>query len=227
MRHPRLGRSAFLIGAAFALSMAVTGPAWADTKIPLHQDNVTAAGFGDQKCDHVKETAGKDGWVFVLPKNKSDFVSLTLVFKTPSGTTTLHVPPDGTIINDKGTSKAVVQTPAGWTLLKEGSFAMVSGEAPEFFNLSHTCPAPSASPSPSPSESSGGGGGSNGGGGGSNGGGGGSNGGGSGGSGGGSGSLPVTGSSTALLLAVGAALVAGGCTLLAVRRRRRAVQFRA
>jgi LPXTG-motif cell wall-anchored protein len=217
MRHPRIGRPAVVIGAAFVLATAAAAPAWATDPLPLHQASTTAAGFGTHECSQTAATAGKDGWVFVLPGNKGEFTSLTLTFTFTGGTATLHVPGDGSIINNQGASKAVVQTPAGWTLT--GGSATISGSAPvNFFNLSHTCPSPSNGGGGGGGDSSNGGGG----GGGSATGGGSSNGGGTPrvGS-----SLPITGGSVAGLLALGGVLVAAGGTLL-VLRRRRPVRFR-
>jgi hypothetical protein len=219
MQLPRARRlagpiSATAISATFVLAVAAAGPAWADTTLPLHQTNVTAAGFGSRSCDHVPggATAGKDGWVFVLPGNKGDFTSLTLTFKGDGNATVRHIPGDGTIVDSKGTSKAVLQTPAGWTLVS--GTATISGTAPtKFFNLTHTCPStgkasgsgspsPSRSPEVTPSPS----GGSNGGGGGSG------------------GSLPITGTAVGGLIALSLALIAAGAALMAMVRRRRSVE---
>jgi hypothetical protein len=164
--HPRwISRLLVAFGAASAGALLVAGTASAAVVVPLHDAhrNTTAAGFQNHSCAQIpggEAVAGKDGWVFVLPKNDADFVSLTLQFRNTAGaTTTVTVPnpndpyPDG--ITTNGTSKAWVLLPAGWTLL-DGS-ATVSGETQaEFFNLTHTCPGtPSTSPSPSgsPSES--------------------------------------------------------------------------
>ncbi|GIJ52427.1 hypothetical protein Val02_93130 [Virgisporangium aliadipatigenens] len=147
-----MARIHWLAPAAFLLLGAA-----APTTVPLHDAHrgAVAGTFGDRSCAQIPGGAspGTDGWVFVLPRNDADFVSLTLAFRTGAGTTaTVRVPdasdpyPDG--ITTNGTSKAWVQVPAGWLLL-DGS-AEVSGptKAP-FFNLTHTCPgSPEASPRP-------------------------------------------------------------------------------
>jgi LPXTG-motif cell wall-anchored protein len=161
----RFGRLLISFGAASAGTLLMAGPAAAAPVLPLHDAhrNTTAAGFGSHSCAQIpgnKPTAGADGWVFVLPKNDADFVTLTLQYRTTAGTTTtVTIPdaddpyPDGFATN--GASKAWVVLPAGWTLL-DGS-AVVSGDTKAtFFNLTHTCPGgstPTGSPSTSVSTS--------------------------------------------------------------------------
>jgi hypothetical protein len=153
----------------------VAGAASAATVVPLHDAhrNTTAAGFGTHSCAQIPgngTSPGTDGWVFVLPKNDADFVSLSLQFRTTGGaTTTVTIPnagdpyPDGIATN--GASKAWIVLPAGWTLL-DGSAVVSNDTKATFFNLTHTCPggpgpssstspskSPSKSPSLSPSES--------------------------------------------------------------------------
>jgi LPXTG-motif cell wall-anchored protein len=160
LSHVRwISRLLVTFGAASACVLLVAGTASAAVVVPLHDAHrdTTAAGFENHSCAQIPGDAavpGKDGWIFVLPANDADFVSLILQFRTAAGTTTtVTIPnaadqyPDG--ITSNGTSKAWVLLPAGWTLL-DGS-AVVSGETKAaFFNLTHTCPGtPSASPSPS------------------------------------------------------------------------------
>jgi len=166
LSHARwFGRLLVSFGAASAATFLVAGTASAATVVPLHDAhrNTTAAGFSTHSCDQIpggSAPAGSDGWVFVLPKNDADFVSLTLQFRTSGGTTTtVTIPnagdpyPDG--ITTNGASKAWIVLPAGWTLL-DGS-AVVSGETKAtFFNLTHTCPgkaSPSGTPTKTPTKS--------------------------------------------------------------------------
>jgi LPXTG-motif cell wall-anchored protein len=140
----RLGRISIAVGAAVVGGLVIASPASADTKIPINPGNVpaTASAYGTHDCD--KNFGGgpypdKDVWVFVLPGNGDkvgDFVSVTATFGA-NGTVT--IPADGgAIVTDKGTSKAWVTTPAGWTLT--AASATITGSADKF-NLTHTCPA--------------------------------------------------------------------------------------
>jgi LPXTG-motif cell wall-anchored protein len=215
-----LGRLAAVAGAVVVVGLAAPSPVWASDTVDINPGNVptTAADHGDHECNFGGGPfADRDVWVFVLPGSHDkvgDFVSVTAVFGANGS---LTIPADGgAIVTDKGTSKAWITTPAGWTLT--GASAVVTGTA-EKFNLTHTCPAggggetptptPSGSGSPStpasPSASASG-----------------ASGGGSGG-----GNLPVTGAATMTTAVVGSALVVGGVALLAVRRRREAPAFAA
>lgn len=218
----RVRRLAAVAGAVAAVGLATASPAWADTPVDVNPGNVptTAEDHGDHGCDFGGGPyADQDVWVFVLPGKHDkvgDFESVTAVFGANGS---LTIPDDGgAIVTDKGTSKAWITTPAGWTLT--GASAVVTGTA-EKFNLTHTCPAgggggqtptptgsasPSTSTSGSTSASASGA---------------------SGGGSGGGGSLPVTGAATMTTAVVGTALVAGGVALLAVRRRRQEHAFAA
>jgi LPXTG-motif cell wall-anchored protein len=235
MRPPRLGRFAVLFGAACAITLTIAGPAQAATTTDIHlnpgQKGMTAAAF-DNSCDQVPggRVDGVDGWVFVLPGNQATLVSLHLTFNDGTKNITVDIPgtsyPNG--VSTSGSDKMYVQLPAGWTIVDGTGTATNPNK--DSFNVTHVCRSGSGSNSGGRGN---GGGGSNGGGngGGSNGGGG--SGGGSGnGSNGGSGgnqgeSLPITGTAIGGLVALGLALVAGGTALLAVRRRRQAVDFQA
>jgi LPXTG-motif cell wall-anchored protein len=138
------------------------GTATAAVTLPLHssQRGATAPQFASADCvkDGEVPPAGTDRWVFVLPHHDADFVSLTLTFKTDTGTTTtVKIPdssdpyPDG--ITSNGTSKAWAIVPSGWTLL-DGSATVSGATKATYFNLTHTCPGPSPSPSASTSSSS-------------------------------------------------------------------------
>jgi LPXTG-motif cell wall-anchored protein len=211
-----VGRLAAVAGTAAMVALAAAAPAWADTTVGINPGNVptTAEDHDDHGCDFGGGPfADKDVWVFVLPGEHDkvgDFVSVTAVFGANGS---LTIPTDGgDIVTDKGTSKAWIITPAGWTLT--GATAVVTGTA-EKFNLTHTCPAGGGgteSPTPAPSDSespttstpgspgvsvSG-----------------------SSGAGSGGGGLPVTGTATVSIAVLGVALVAGGIALLAVRRRK-------
>jgi LPXTG-motif cell wall-anchored protein len=140
----RLGRIAIAAGAAVVAGLAIAPPASANTKIPINPGNVpaTASAYGTHDCD--KNFGGgpypdKDVWVFVLPGDGDkvgEFVSVTATFGA-NGTRT--IPADGgAIVTGKGTSKAWITTPAGWTLT--AASATITGTADKF-NLTHTCPA--------------------------------------------------------------------------------------
>jgi LPXTG-motif cell wall-anchored protein len=226
MRAKWLGRVATAAGAVVAVGLAAGSPGWANATVDINSGNVptTASGHADHECNlGGGPFTDRDVWVFVLPGNHDkvgDFVSVTAQF---DGNATLNIPADGgAIITDKGTSKAWIAVPAGWTLTDAS--AVITGTADKF-NLTHTCPAsgggqtatptppasepPSTPGSPSPSgtvsespsgtvsESPGGG------------------------SAGADGdSLPVTGAAVTSMVVIGVALVAGGIALLVVRRRR-------
>jgi LPXTG-motif cell wall-anchored protein len=210
-----LGRLTVMTGAAVVVGLAAASPAWADTKVNINPGNVptTASAYGAPDCDKNfggGPYKGSDVWVFVLPGNQNkvgDFVSVTATFGANG---TLQIPADGGgIVTDKGTSKAWITTPAGWTLT--GASAVITGTADKF-NLTHTCPAggggqtPTPTPTPEPSRSSaspGPTGGSI-----------------SGVSAGSTGGLPITGAAVTSVAMTGAALVAGGIVLLVARRRR-------
>ncbi|MEJ3745932.1 hypothetical protein WEI85_21895 [Actinomycetes bacterium KLBMP 9797] len=147
------------LGAVAAAGLMIIGPAspaWAD-EIDINPGNVpaTAAEFSTHDCDPNfggGPHPGADVWVFVLPgKDGGDFVSVTADFGA-GGTKT--IPDDGgAIVTDKGTSKAWISTPAGWTL--ESATAEITGTATKF-NLTHTCPStgtpePTDEPEPEPS----------------------------------------------------------------------------
>jgi hypothetical protein len=159
-----LARSAAVAGAAAAVLLS-GGTAAASTTLPLHaaHRNTTAATFATHSCDQIPPAlrgGASDGFVFVLPANDANFVSLALSFRDTGGATvTVAVPnpadayPDG--ITTNGTSKAWVVVPAGWTLL-DGTAVVDNGATKaDDFNLTHTCAGtgPSASPSPSKSPS--------------------------------------------------------------------------
>lgn len=140
--------------AAGLLALWPSTAAWAAT-ISINPGNVptTAAGFENHSCDPNQGGGpfpGEDVWVFVLPGNQGDFVSVTATFGANGS---LTIPTDGgDIVDDNGTSKAWITTPAGWTLT--AATAEITGTG-EFFNLTHTCPAsstpaPTESPTPGP-----------------------------------------------------------------------------
>ena len=249
MRPLRLGRFAVLFGAACATTLAIAGPAQAATTTDIHlnpgQKGSTAAAF-ENSCDQVPggRVDGVDGWVFVLPGNQGTLVSLHLTFNDGTKNVAVDIPgtsyPNG--ISTSGSDKMYVQLPAGWKIVDGTGTA--TNPKKDSFNVTHVCRSGGANGGGS--NGGGGNGGSNGGsngggnGGGSNGGGGngggngnsGSNGGSGGGSGNGSGgnhgeSLPITGTAIGGLVALGLGLVAAGTALLAVRRRRRVVDFQA
>jgi len=235
-----LSRLAVAAGAAVMVGLVTGSPALADSTVAVNSGNVptTASGHGTHDCDGNfggGPYPGSDVWVFVLPGNHDkvgDFVSVTAMFGANG---TLTIPADGgAVVTGRGTSKAWIKTPAGWTLT--GASAVITGTADKF-NLTHTCPAGggqtspstpavsestpavSESASPGPTGGSGSGTGSSTGG---------STGDSSGGTAGGeSGGLPVTGTAVTGLAAFGGALVAGGVALLVTRRRRGKLVFTA
>jgi hypothetical protein len=155
-----------LIGALLVTAVATVGlvpanPAWAQATISINPGNVptTAAGFASQECS-ANLGGGpfpdQDVWVFVLPQpnTQGDFLSLHLKFTTPGGPVTRDIPadPNSAIVNDMGTSKAWIRTPAGWTLTDSGTTAVITGTPGmnPHFNLTSTCPVGGPSPSGSP-----------------------------------------------------------------------------
>lgn len=161
-RRPWTART-LVVGSMAAVAALLTGGvARATATLPLHNAHrdATAATFGDRSCQQIPGGArlpGKDGWVFVLPKNNADFVNLTLRFRTPSGAVeVVNIPdradayPDG--ITTNGTSKAWVVLPTGWKLLTGSATASRATKA-KHFNLTHTCVGTPVSGSPSPSVS--------------------------------------------------------------------------
>jgi len=150
-------RIAAALGAGALAALAAPAPANADalTQIQLRQSGVLAAGYDSQSCDQIpggQPLTNRDGWVFVLPGNKGEFVSLDLVYQRPNGSLRyVHVSnpadayPDG-ILAGPGTSKAYVVTPEGWTLVS--GTAMITGSTPrDLFNLTHVCPSTGGYPS--------------------------------------------------------------------------------
>jgi LPXTG-motif cell wall-anchored protein len=219
---------------AAAGTLFVSSPAWADgvIQININPGNVpsTAAGFDSHDCGDAPFAnikAGQDGWFFVLP-NDGEFDELFLTFQksaNPNDTIKVSIPPGNTPGVTGGLLKigngdqvhAWLITPAGWTLT--GGIAEVTGtDAGGKFNLSHTCVGGGAQPSGSassshsgsPSASSSGShtqpgtpGSSS-----------------SSGS-----SLPVTGTAIGGFVIAGTLLVAGGATLIVLRRRRDATSI--
>jgi len=164
MSHHRGSRWVAAAGLATAIAGVIAifsgSAAYAASTISINPGNVptTASGFGTQSCAQVGgPVAGMDGWVFVLPGNSNvtgTFTALFLTFQKPDGTlVNLTIPTDGGAISSGGgTSKAWIQTPAGWTLI--AATANITGTASSF-NLTHTCPAVQTPPSsPPPSSSS-------------------------------------------------------------------------
>jgi hypothetical protein len=207
MSRSRIGRLAAATGALIALSLAVAAPAWAvldNSTVNLNsgQKNKIATDF-EKSCAQVPggAVAGKDGWVFVLPDNKNEFVSLHLTFFNGTNNVTVDIPgssyPNGIVTN--GADKAYVILPAGWKLV-DGTAVVTGGD---FFNVTHTCVYSTTPPTtrtttpatPSTSASTPG--------------------------------LPVTGTALGGLIVTSLALIAGGAVLLVLRRRRDSVQFKA
>lgn len=155
--------AAATVSAAAAVLLFGSGTAAASITLPLHaaHRNTTAAGFPTHSCDQIPvedQGAGKDGFVFVLPKNDANFVSLTLSFRDLANhDVTILIPnpadayPDG--ITSNGTSKAWVVVPSGWTLLDGTAVVDNDNTKAEDFNLTHTCPGTTVTPSPTPSAS--------------------------------------------------------------------------
>ncbi|MEU5944524.1 LPXTG cell wall anchor domain-containing protein [Micromonospora sp. NPDC047465] len=142
--YARLAAFALLAG---ALLLAGGSPAAAASTININPGNVpTMASQVTQNCDPNLgggPFANEDVWVFNLPGNPNTtgtFQTVTATFSTPTGDVTRTIPtdPNSAIVNNMGTSKAWIRTPAGWTLI--GATAVISGNA-DFFVLSQTCAA--------------------------------------------------------------------------------------
>ncbi|MER7332099.1 MULTISPECIES: LPXTG cell wall anchor domain-containing protein [unclassified Micromonospora] len=142
--YARLAALALLAG---ALLLAGGSPAAAASTININPENVpTMAAQATQDCDPNLgggPFANEDVWVFNLPGNPNTtgtFQTVTATFSTPTGDVTRTIPtdPNSAIVNNMGTSKAWIRTPAGWTLVS--ATAVISGTA-DFFVLSHTCAA--------------------------------------------------------------------------------------
>lgn len=147
-----LTRMLGLTAVAGALLLGTAAPAVAQSTIDINPGNVpTTAAQSTQNCDlGGGPYPGEDVWAFGMsddPQTTGEFLSVTATFRTPNGTETVTIPTDGgAIVNDRGTSKAWIRLPAGWTLID--ATALISGEA-QFFVLTHTCAA-SGTPSPTP-----------------------------------------------------------------------------
>jgi hypothetical protein len=144
--------SALLLATVATVGLASTTPAWAVSTIPINPGNVptTAAAFSSKECDPNLGGGpfpGQDVWLFVLPEPnvQGNFVSLHLNFIMPGGVpTTRDIPldPNSGIVNNMGTSKAFIRTPAGWTLTDAATTAVITGTPGNnaHFNLTSTCP---------------------------------------------------------------------------------------
>ncbi|MEU3396853.1 LPXTG cell wall anchor domain-containing protein, partial [Streptomyces filamentosus] len=125
--------------AALAGSLALAPTAFAtggDNEITLNQKlPLTAADAKPGECpDSIP--ANQDGWHFVLPGNKGEFVKLEVTFE-PGGTQVIE--DFSTFGNPKG-KHAYVASPAGATLT--AASATIKGTTPQDeFQLSHTCAA--------------------------------------------------------------------------------------
>ncbi|MCP2327170.1 hypothetical protein HDA40_005677 [Hamadaea flava] len=162
MRTTWIGRGAATVAAGLIFIFGSSQAAFAAATIEINAGNVpTTAQAATHGCDFGGGPfANQDVWIFVLPEPnlQGDFTSLTVTF-TDAGNVqhVLSIPADGgAIVDDNGTSKAYLATPAGWTLVN-GS-ADITGTDPQNakFNLTHACPAtgsPSAGPSASTSPS--------------------------------------------------------------------------
>jgi LPXTG-motif cell wall-anchored protein len=198
------------------------GTAWANKTININSGNVptTAKAFGGHDCDFGGGPfADKDVWIFVLPGNAGDFVSITADFGA-NGTVTITRAANPGNFDTPGTPKAFLVEPAGFTLV--GASAVVTDAATKtFFNLTGTCaatgtktPTPTPTPPTTTTTAPGGGGGSSssstthGGGGGS-----------SSTAGSNGGTLPVTGVAVTGFVIAGLVLIGGGAALLYARRR--------
>ena len=162
-----LQRAAAVTFAAATAVLVFSGPALANTTIPIKASQVptTAEDFKPHECGaQLPAVPGQDGWHFVLPAEgapNAEFVSVTLTFEDENRDEhTVKA-----VIGNPSDKHAIAYTPSGWTLT--GGSAEITGEEdgkPTEFVLSHTCPdslsnspsaSPSESPSGSPSESSG------------------------------------------------------------------------
>ncbi|MER7623619.1 LPXTG cell wall anchor domain-containing protein [Streptomyces sp. NPDC126503] len=149
MRRSLISAGALVAAMAGSLVLAPAASASDSTTHPtlrqkLPRTATTNDGGAPQKafgqCEDIP--ADQDGWHFVLPGNKGQFVELKVTF-VPGGTKTIT---DFTYSSNAEGKHAFVGSEAGATLEKVE--ATITGSVPHNkFNLSHTCPA-SAKPTP-------------------------------------------------------------------------------
>jgi hypothetical protein len=150
MKNPIVGVIALAAGVG-TLLLGPASPAMAESTININPGNVpaTAARFAQDCTPNLGggPLPDQDVSLFNLPgdpRTTGVFTSLTAAFDTPDGPRTVTIPTDGGgIVNDMGTSRAWLRSPAGWTLT--GATAQISGTA-EFFVLNATCAASDPTP---------------------------------------------------------------------------------
>jgi LPXTG-motif cell wall-anchored protein len=135
--------AALLLGAGAAPALAVGYDHGGEHEVGLHQTPPIAAVDAEfdlgEECSGIPE--GSDGWHFVLPGNSTTFVELRVTFE-PGGEQVV------TAFGPPSEKHAYVASEAGAELT--AASATVMGDAVDF-RLSHTCPA-AGTPTPSPSD---------------------------------------------------------------------------
>ncbi|URN12201.1 LPXTG cell wall anchor domain-containing protein [Streptomyces radiopugnans] len=127
------------VAAAACMALVPAAPAFAtgssspELRQPLPRTATEGDGAAPQEDDCPTVPADKDGWHFVLPGNKADFVKLTVTFE-PGGTQTI------TNFGPPSDKHAYVASEPGAKLV--AIEAEIKGSVKgDKFNLSHTCPA--------------------------------------------------------------------------------------
>lgn len=87
---------------------------------------------------------GMDAWVFVLPGNDAQWVTLSVKFEEDGTITEFE-----TIGGGEANQKAVMYTPSGWTI-ESGSATITGGTPQDEFQLTHACPGGPGTPPPPP-----------------------------------------------------------------------------
>jgi hypothetical protein len=125
-----------------------------DAEISLNPDHEgSLATDAEEGCDEFGGSAGEnsDGWVFVLPAQgdpDAHFNSVTATFEDEEGN---EVTRDATLVDGSGGNKAIVVTPAGWTLISAtASINTTEPDMVDSFNLTHACPGVPEEPTEEP-----------------------------------------------------------------------------
>ncbi len=143
-----LARVAIVTGAAAAL-LGFSTAAWANVTVNINPGQLPATVDDfDTECNQAMGGGpfpGQDVWVFNLPEQDRDFVTVTATFSAPVGQIVIDsdvpgVDADGNDIVRIGTSKAWVVVPIGATLIAASAEITGDPEAGLQFVVTHTCP---------------------------------------------------------------------------------------
>lgn len=141
------------VGIVGALAFSAQAQAEENTTIHLKDQHREQTAISDQfpqicgENEHIPadKPDDYDGWVFNYPGSKqygTQILVLTAEFRDEDGEIhTLDTDNDGYTINDKGTLKAYIGAPAGWTLVD--AEAVLEGADHTWkstFVVTHTCP---------------------------------------------------------------------------------------